>query len=309
MLILLGFALATIMLLVTAMLAWSMQRPPRHTAGWAIARGIPSDPGDLSLQFEEWQLDRPDGITLPVWEISRRCESEAGAACRSTAFPDELCVVFIHGWGHSRIDMLQRLAVFLPTADRFVLYDQRGHGDATGLSRLGGRETDDLLALLDRLGEGRCVLVGHSMGAVVAIAAAIASQRSGIVDKIAGIVAYGPYLQFHRSLIGRLRVAGLPGRPITDLALLALQMRGVRPRSLDVNCLAGLSCPLLVIHGRADEVSPVEDGRQVAKLAAAAELLELPNSSHVDAHESGQSHDMAIVAFFNRLADHQADER
>ena len=68
-LILLGIALALVVALVTTMMAWQMVHPPRHTAGWALARGLPCDPNDLKLKFEEWWLDRPGGIRLPVWEI------------------------------------------------------------------------------------------------------------------------------------------------------------------------------------------------------------------------------------------------
>src|SRR5688572_22262621 len=143
-LILLAIALALLMALLVTMLAWQMVHPPRHTAGWALARGLPCDPNDLKLTFEEWWLDRPSGIRLPVWEIAGQRSEVRGP--RSADALGELTAVFVHGWGHARVDSLQRIEPFLPLVYRIVVYDLRGHGEATGsASTLGDREDDDLL--------------------------------------------------------------------------------------------------------------------------------------------------------------------
>jgi len=292
-LILFGIALPVLVMILTTMLAWDMRHPPRHTAGWAIARGQPCDPGDLGMKFEEWTLDRPGGVTLPVWEVSGQ-RSAVSDHQRMTA-------VFVHGWGHSRIDALQRIATFLPLVDRIVLIDQRGHGDAVGgTCTLGDKEVEDLLALIDRAGEGRVMLVGHSMGAVIAIAAALESKATD--SRIAGILAYGPYMEFHRSLIGRLKVAGLPGRPITDLALLVQRLTGARPRSLNERELPNLRCPLLVIHGVNDGVSPMDHARRIVAAVPNAMLIEVAEAGHVDTHAVEQvEHDAMVREFLKRI--------
>ncbi len=62
-------------------------------------------------------------------------------------------------------------------ADRFrvVLYDKRGHGlsDAPPAPYTMDDHTDDLLALLDRLGIGNAALVGLSVGGMIAQRAAV----------------------------------------------------------------------------------------------------------------------------------------
>ena len=68
--ILLFIALLVIVFVLTAMLVHGSTHPPRHTAGYAVARNLPCDPEDLKLPFEEWTLDLPDGGRLPVWEVS-----------------------------------------------------------------------------------------------------------------------------------------------------------------------------------------------------------------------------------------------
>jgi len=291
-LILFGVALAVLLTILTAMLAWDMRHPPRHTVGWAIARGLPCDPGDLALKFDEWTLDRPGGVTLPVWDVSGQRSAVNGQP--------KLTAVIVHGWGHSRIDALQRVTTFMPLVDRIVLFDLRGHGDAAnGTCTLGDREVGDLAALIDRLGSERILLIGHSMGAVVAISVALEMGEPS--PRIAGIIAYGPYMEFHRSLIGRLKVAGLPGRPITDFALLVQRIAGVRPRSLNERALRNLRCPLLVIHGVNDGVSPLDHSRRIVGAVPSAELVEIQDAAHVDTHAVDQhGHDAAIREFVRR---------
>ena len=216
------------LLILSAVIARGAVRPPRHTAGYSVALGRPADPGDLGLEFDQWTLDRPDGAALPVWEVK--------------SGPPPFTAVFVHDWGASRNDMLGRLAPWDELCRRLVLYDLRGHGDATGgPSRLGHREDQDLLSLLERLGAGPYLLVGHSMGAGIAIAAAAGAPPG--VD-IAGIVACGPRDDFRTSLGGRLRAAAIAARPLADLAMAWLWLTGIR--RVDVRrAEAALRIPLL----------------------------------------------------------------
>src|SRR5436190_9827504 len=111
-LMLLAIALVLLVALLTAMLVHEMGDPPRHTAGYAMARGLACDPGELGLPFDSWTLDRPDGAQLAVWEVAVNHEPPR---------PRQLTCIFLHGWGHSRIDALTRIKSFLPLCDRLVL--------------------------------------------------------------------------------------------------------------------------------------------------------------------------------------------
>ncbi|MCI0362351.1 MAG: alpha/beta hydrolase [Phycisphaerales bacterium] len=299
---LLALALALLIALLTAMLIRQMLHPPRHTAGYALAKGLPCDPSDLEIEFEQWTLDRPDGAKLPVWEISNP-KSKIQNPKSSTA-------VFIHGWGHSRIDALARIEPFLTHFDRIILYDLRGHGDSTGsVSTLGDRDVQDLIALLERLGNGPFILIGHSMGAVIALASAAErtkDQRPKTKDDISAIIAYAPYCEFYESLQGRLRTVGHPSRPMTDLAMMILRLRGIRPLSLREQDLRDVHCPILIIHGSEDQVAPIGHARRIASAAPDATLHEIGNAAHLDAHQVDQSqHESLVRDFLDRISIHE----
>ncbi len=213
---LLMIAVIATLAILSAVIAREAVRPPRHTAGYALARGLSTDPGDLNLAFESWTLDLPDGAFLPVWEIKG---------------PGTLTAVLVHDWGQSRIDSLGRIKPWDERCGRVVLYDLRGHGEATGGgSRIGWGEHRDLLALLQRLGDGPFVLVGRGLGAVIARSAAAEAPDAGITALALG----GTFPGLRGWLRARLRSAGHPAGLLATLAMLWLQLAGIRdPGSTD----------------------------------------------------------------------------
>jgi pimeloyl-ACP methyl ester carboxylesterase len=274
--------------LMTAMIVREARKPPRHTMGYALGRGMAVDPADLGLEFESWRIDRPGGISLPVWEIEGRTSAT------------DLTVVMVHGWGHARVDMLRRIGPFAERVSRVVVMDLRGHGDAEGgPTRLGADEAGDVLALLERLGEAPVVLAGWSMGAAIAIQAA----GSGNAEHIRGVIAHAPYDMFRRSLDGRLGVSNLPNRPLTDLAMLWFRLCGLRHRPTRESA-AELTCPLLVIHGEEDGTCPPSEGRAVAEAAPDGAYLEIAGAHHTDVHEiDPKRYAEAVGAFLERCAE------
>ncbi len=303
-LVLLLFALLVVVVMLSAIVAGRAVRPPRHTVGYAVAHGLAADPGELGLEFEAWTLERPDGATLAVWEVvGKRRSDEATKRRREERHPlatdghQPLTAVFVHGWGQSRIDMLARIEPWDVLCDRLVLYDLRGHGETQGgASRLGHGEERDLLALLERLGEGPVVLVGHSMGAVIAIeAAARAAAPGGII----GVVAYAPYCDFHESLRRRMRSVDYPARPVTDLAILWLRLGGVRHRDV-IRAVSALGTPLLVVARTEDRLHGLEDARRIVEAATSATLHEQPAERNSDPRVADE-HDEAVRSFVTRL--------
>jgi len=297
-LLLLLLALVLAAVLVTGVVLWGSLHPPRRGMTDALARGLPADPADLGMDARQWTLDRPDGAKQPVWELTEKAQRHGG-----TKAPREvgLTAVFIHGWAMSRYDMLGRLEPYRDHCDRFVLYDLRGHGDATGSgSRLSADEHHDLLDLLTRLSDRRIVLVGLSMGAVIAIHA-MAEAEDSLRDRVKGIIAYGPFTDVHESVRGRLKVQQMPARPISDFVMLLLRAMGVRFRDL-LDSARKVHCPMLIVHGERDIIAPLRHGEQIVDAAADATLHVIEGATHLDApFVDPDQHERAVQAFLSDL--------
>jgi len=270
--------------ILTVILAREARRPPRHTAGYAVARSISVDPEDAGWAHEVWTLDRP-GADLPVWDIEGRAA-------------DGPTMVMLHGWGMSRVDMLERAGFWRDRSRRLVLLDARGHGDAGGLSPLGAGEGEDVADLLERLGENDVVLIGHSMGSTVALEAA---SLNGTADRVAGLILFGPYADLPGSIRSRLRHQGYPSWPMLELAMLWFRTTGLRFPSIPTAASA-VPCPVLIIHGEHDPICSPADAARLATLIPDARLWSVEGGGHLDAREIDEErHDREVDAFLSRL--------
>ena len=258
-------ALVILVALVYAAVRESL-RPARRATGWALGVGWPVDPEAAGFPFESWTLDRPDGAHLPVWDVPGRLD-------------DGPVLVLLHGFGRSRLTWVPYLDDWTARASRVVMIDLRGHGDATpDGAGLGDPDVEDVAALVERLAvpENRSVIViGRSLGATVGILAAAACPR------IDGVVAIAPYETLAVPLSQRIRLRGLPDRPITWLAIRVLAMLGRRPRSTRA-AAARLRVPLLVVQGTADPISPEPGAREIAEAAPNARYELVEGAGHGD---------------------------
>ena len=100
----------------------------------------------------------------------------------------EPALVFVHGWTCDR-------SFFAPQAEHFarrhrvVSVDLRGHGESDKPEGPYSIATfaDDIAYLMERLGLGRAVVVGHSMGGITVLQLAAAHP-----DRVAAIVMVDP---------------------------------------------------------------------------------------------------------------------
>jgi pimeloyl-ACP methyl ester carboxylesterase len=271
--------------------AWVLTHPPRRNYAWAVARNLPGDPGEArtagggALSFTSWSFRATAG-ELPVWDITG-------------LDPAGPIIVFTHGWGDSRVVALPRLAALAPLASRIVAWDLPGHGESPGgdrlapgsICRLGSREAFDLARLVEHLRPDpeRLVLAGSSLGAGVSIEAV----GRGLVHPRA-VIAEAPYRVPIVPARNVMRSAGLPWRLNLPAALILLGVRFVGDprwpwgggrdpfdRALWAAKFSEFGVPLLVLHGDADNVCPLEDARAIADAAGGrARLVVIENGEH-----------------------------
>ena len=278
--------------------------PPARPAHPAVPR---DEPGPLA-----------DGI---VGEGGRglyvRCWAPPGGAP-----PTGPSVVLVHGYAeHSgRYDHLGR-ALAAGGAPAWAM-DLRGHGRSEGpranIERLEWALAD-LDQLVDRAGPD-AVMFGHSLGG--ALAAAFAVTRPG---KLRGLILSAPALHLAarprwqvwpvRALaavapgagVARVRPEGLSHDPrvVEAFATDPLAWHGRAPARTVIEMYragrlakrgaAGLTVPLLLIHGEEDPIVPVSSSREFfgALTVPDRELLILPGFLHEPHQELGQG---AVIA-------------
>lgn len=289
-LIILLEGLAVLYIVVTWFFVRRLRRPPRRTYASAVSRGKPGDPGELPTPraFRAWTFRVTTSgarvwrdAELPAWEIDG--DDPSGPVA-----------IMSPGWGDSRVGALARIPALAPLCSRIIAWDPPGQGEAPGLCLLGTREHEAILELVDRaldpaFGEaaprgGRAVvLYGWSLGAGNSIVAAANAEPE---RPILGVIAEAPYRLPWTPAFNVTRLAGMPYRlnGPAGFALLGLRL-GVGPlwRGFDrAEHAARLRVPLLVLHGDADPVCPIDDGRAIAHAAPKGRIVELPGASHND---------------------------
>jgi len=180
------------------------------------------------------------------------------------------------------------------TGATVVMWDYRGFGYSGGKASVGATQSD-ALAVYDHFrnlhGAAGCVY-GVSFGTTVA--AHIAASRD-----VRCTILHAPpsdadtefrhvrdtFLPWY---LRRLRPA--PTKAIRDAFAVAETMRRVHT-------------PLLVLHGNADTLIPIDQGRCVERESGSAmkKFVEIPNAMHSDIWYGGRPADDAIIAFMEAL--------
>jgi pimeloyl-ACP methyl ester carboxylesterase len=218
---------------------------------------------------------------------------EAGA---SRAGPP---VVLVHGAGMSS-SIFVGLVGRLGRRRRTVALDLPGHGRSRGAVATVEEMRDTVGALAATLCLGRSILVGHSLGGLVALAAALEWP-----DKIAGLalVTTGARLKVSPAIFETL-ARGWDGWPAM-LAQVAYSPESLRRSGFLVAAsqgqtiadfeacaafdararLAELRAPATVVVGEHDLLTPPRWGTALAEGIAGARLVSLPRCGHLPMHE------------------------
>ena len=216
-------------------------------------------------------------------------------------------LVLIHGYplDHS---IWNETAKALENDFDLLMPDLRGFGESTTVSTPYGvgEIADDLAQLLNHLGIQQVALAGHSMGGYVALAFAqkypsrvkglglVSSQTvadtqerkegryktaADVEEKGVGIVAGAMTDKLSPSQSVRDFVRPLIKEQSKDGVAGALRAMAEREDSTDL--IPSLKFPIVLIHGDADELIPVERAREVKAAFPRIHLKELPGAGHM----------------------------
>ena len=232
-------------------------------------------------------------------------------------------LVLIHGYplDHSIWDPL---APFLEHNFDLIIPDLRGFGASEAMQAdLSIVDyASDIAGLLTHLGIRKAYIAGHSMGGYVALAfareyeervsglAMVSSQMAAdtperkegriatakqvlqtgagpVAESMAPKLSAQPEWQgFARGLILRQPPAGIAA---------ALYAMAGRPDSSEM--LAAFPFPVVIVHGDADELIPVQKGREMKAALPAAHFVELPGAGHLPMMEKPEQVAQALKFF------------
>ncbi|MDD7833933.1 alpha/beta hydrolase family protein [Paenarthrobacter sp. AB444] len=228
-----------------------------------------SEPHQLGLPYRDVAIAVEGGIA-PAWRFD---PPEAASAHGTWA-------IHIHGMGGRRAGTLRGIPVARRLGLTSLVVSFRNDGDGPpscdGRYRLGESEWRDVEEAINyavAAGAGRIVIFGWSLGAALALQTAALSSHA---SRITGLVLDAPVFDWRTTLRTNAKAAGFP-RPLVRLGFTVLQTKALRwvtglaePINLDamdwLARAAELKQPILVLHGKKDDTTPVEASKQAAAL-------------------------------------------
>lgn len=265
---------------------------------------------------------------------SRFVEVASGLGVRvvEAGAEDAPAVVLIPGWGCSAWIFHETLRPLAEGGFRAIAVELKGHG-LSDKPQVSSEYTtvsmrDHTIEILDALGLRRAALVGHSMGAAIAVqVAAAAPERVSAVVMVAPVGFAGvPLMPLFRSLTPSFAVRALPW--LAPRALIRVMLAVVygdirRPSHRDVDEFWAptqfpgftrslrhllhsfgwkeefprLAVPWMTIVGSSDKLSPADDIGRYAGPAEMARSLVVEGGGHVLFDEAPKIINSALIDF------------
>ena len=220
---------------------------------------------------------------------------------------DGATLVFVHGLGGNRAELLTEAVTLASYGYGALLFDLRNHGTSQGdITTLGFSEVEDVCGavrfLLSRpeVNRQRIGVVGHSMGAVAAIRAAVR------IPQIRAVVAESAYTSLRDNIAqGLFAKTGLPPFPFVPIVTwLGERATGVKVDQVspikDVPKISPRA--VMFVHGKRDSLVNFENSRRLYEAANEPKFLSvLSHSGHSDLLRSDTSaYNGHVVSFLER---------
>jgi uncharacterized protein len=250
-------------------------------------RTTPEDAGHSGVDVWHVQVAHPPE---PVLEPRRRAKAPATSGEKLVAWyaraePGRPTILYFHGnAGYIELRSL-RLAELQARGFGVLMPSYRGYGGSSGRPSEAANIADALkvydLLLAQGVATRDVVLFGESLGTGIATQLAAAKR-------VSGLVLDSPYTS-----MADLAARDYPWLPVRQL---------LWDHYETIHHIKRVTSPLLVLHGEADQLVPVEMGRAVSQAAAGkSTLLTYPDAAHLDHLAHGSFDDVERWIMRSRL--------
>ena len=218
-----------LMFLVAGLFIFMLLRWFEHSQVYHPDREMDADGTAAARPFEDVFFKTSDGVELNGWYFAARTNSPRG----------HLAVLICHGNGGNISDRADLYRAWLHTGVAVFAFDYRGYGRSQGRPSEEGTYLDAQAAhqWLAKKGFEQIIVHGESLGGGIASELCLRERMRGLV------------LQSTFTSIPDVGAKMFPWLPVRWLGNIKYDTHGKLPR---------LKLPVLVMHSRADELTPFE---------------------------------------------------
>jgi len=229
-------------------------------------------PQVLHRAFETVHFPSRDGLMLAGWFVPVEDAERTAIVC--------------HGVGAEKSDMIDFIDALTAGGFNVLAFDFRGHGASAGHTvSYGAREKGDIEGAIDWVrathpaGARRIVGVGWSMGAASLILAAAEDER---IEALHIDAPYARTRDIARVIAGQFPPVYRHVGYYLGLCVASLEARTNLFTLAPVNAVARIAPrPILIVHGEADELIPIAQGRMIFAAAGAPKsFVAIPGAGH-----------------------------
>lgn len=248
-------------------------------------------PQDMKYEYENVSFQTRNDKTLSGWWIMN-------------TEPSDHTVILLHGWGANKSLMLPLTKPFIDMGLNVFLFDARNHGDSAkdGISSM-PKFSEDLTRAIEFVKNSypdqavTTTILGHSVGAAASLLTAVNTDR---IDSIILLACFAHPQAVINRYLHKLRF--IPGM----VWLVSFYVQKVIGHSFDsiapVNSIQKINKPLLLIHGKRDNIIPIHDHKRLCSFANSnlSECIALDDVEH-DSIEKIEPYFFIVKRFLRRL--------
>lgn len=268
-------------------------QPRRRKADFYRKLGLPTNPKELNLDYEEINIQSADGFQLNCWLIK-------------PVQPVKATIVYIHGVADCKIDGLRFAKLMHDNNFNVFLFDSRRHGESEGTHcTYGFYEKFDVIKIIDYISErkdihiGKIGLFGTSMGGAIAI------QTAAIDKRISAVVSENSFAALRKIFDDyQKRIIKLPFHYLRNIVIIHSELRAkFKARDVSpIESVKNIKAPILFVYGTDDPLIKFEYSIKLFEQAnQPKDIFPINGAAHNNTWDiGGEAYHEKLLDFYQR---------